>query len=496
MAYKLAHKWGGHLLMYDSIAENRKNAEAEFVDIVKSYMLPLFDVRGNLKSRQAPSANAELISIENTEDGDEIYFYPCVGTQEVPSPFYCKIGLQSSAALKRPAIHILRELLKVSEYEYGGHFSTKRYYGKSVIRQGSYKKRSLDLAFELGMCQWLTTRLEDAITLYTVISRMIDWSSRTYEGKNVPFGIIIDFEKTVNEGHADYLHFLMNDSSAVFTDGIFSGIRLDRNGKVVSFITRDTPHQNLQQEIFVPYQFADIAKHCVGTVVGVIVLTNGEILLIKNQSICFAKRGQKWVCFDWTRVYSNLRPYFRRDQTLSEQKIRENIRSIYCTMLDVSFSHTGGCLALVHPDKDEALTKGKIVVDRFDLYAAGDKPENMKAENKEKAEIISYLLQQPQHTIRSFFEIEKPLRREILSLDGATVVSLNGLFYCAGSIVAVSGGSSGGGRTAAAKQLAKFGVGIKISEDGYIEAYGIPVNEDGTLAPQEKSHIRRLFIFK
>lgn len=40
----------------------------------------------------------------------------------------------------------------------------------------------------------------------------------------------------------------------------------------------------------------------------------------------------------------------------------------------------------------------------------------------------------------NFFEIEAPLRKEILSLDGATVVSPDGSFYCAGSIVSVPAG--------------------------------------------------------
>ena len=256
------------------------------------------------------------------------------------------------------------------------------------------------------------------------------------------------------------------------------------------------PNQRSEQEIFVPYQFIDIAKHCVDEKIGIIVLTNGEILLIKNQAVCFAKRGRKWVYFDWTRVYSKLRPYFLCDIDTTEEIIRKKIQSIYCTLLDVSFTHTGGCLSIVHPNKAEALSDEKIVADRFDLYSEGNPLEGMSSENKEKAEILSYLLRYPEQQLQSFFELEKPLRREILSLDGATVVSLNGSFYCAGSIVAVPGGSSAGGRTAAAKQLAKFGVGIKISEDGYIEAYGIPVNNNGALDTLATSRIVPLFKFK
>ena len=482
-------------MMSLGIETRRQEAKNEFENIIRNYMLPLFDVRGNLKCKNSRSKNSELIAIKTDANGNStICFYPCIGT-ETPSPFYCEIGIYSSKALKKPAIRILRELLKVTEYEYNGNFSHKRHYGKARMRQEAYKNRTLDLAFELGMCQWLAPETENAITLHRIICRMLEWASRTYEGKNVPFGIVIDFEKEDDEGAADYLHFLENDSSAVFTDGIFSGILLDKNGCVLSFLTRSNtpPSKNPEQDIFIPYQFVDIAQHCVEKVVGIIALANGEILLIKNQAICFAKRGRKWVYFDWTRVYSNLRPYFLCGHDMDEKEIKKKIQAIYCTILDVSFSHTGGCLAIIHPDRADEISG--IVKERFDLYTAGSKLKNMSEESKEKARILSYLIRYPQQPMRSFFDLEKPLRREILSLDGATVVSLNGSFYCAGSIISVQGGSSGGGRTAAAKQLAEFGAGIKISEDGYIEAYGLPLETDGCLA-QPSERMKPLFKFK
>lgn len=483
----------------DKDIEQRFNrAKREFIDIVNTYMLPLFDTRGALKCVTESSNSNELITILQKEGtGKSIRFYPCISSKRGDPPFYCEIGTYSSSALKKPATNILRELLKATEYEYCSPFHVKRYYGKKSSRQISYKARTLDLAFELGMCQWLAPTEKDAITLHTIVCRMIEWSSRTYEGKNVPFGIVIDFDLS-KDNAADYLHFLENDSSAVFTDGIFSGIMLEKSGKIVRFLTRSSApsSQKTEQEIFVPYQFVDIAKHCTNNAIGIITLTNGEILLIKNHAVCFAKRGRKWVYFDWTRVYTNIRPYFLPDADTNEEIIYSKIKSIYCTLLDVSFAHTGGCLAIVHPDKADSLNDEKIVSERLDLYSAGSPIAGMSAESKEKAEVLSYLLRYSEQQLQSFFELDKPLRREILSLDGATVVSLNGSFYCAGSIVSVPSGSSSGGRSAAAKQLAKYGVGIKISEDGYIEAYGVPVNSNGSLNTLANCRIIPLFKFK
>lgn len=478
--------------MRKSIGERKESAMEEFRELISSYILPLFDTRGNLKCKCKPTVNKELISIiEDEKKQTYAYFYPRIGTEESPSPFYCKIGIYSSAALKRPAISILRELLKVTQYDYNDYFSIKRNYGKGNARQNSYKSRTLDLAFELGMCQWIVSDPEDATVLHTIICRMLEWSGRTYEGKNVPFGIVIDFDKVAAEGAADYLHFLTNDSSAVFTDGIFTGILLDKKGKVISFLTRNSASTGAasSQDVFVPYQFVDIAQNCVGATIGIIVLTNGEILIIKDQAICFAKRGRKWVCFDWSRVYSNLRTYFLLGGKTDERAIKSSIQAIYCTLLDVSFAHTGGCLSLVLPSKENEIDN--VIKERIDLFAVGVCTRGISAESREKIEVLTYLLSSPANTMSSFFEIEKPLRKEILSLDGATVVSMDGTFYCAGSIVAVSGGSSGGGRTAAAKKLAEFGVGIKISEDGYVEAYGVDVSDTG-----RDSHIVPLFRFK
>lgn len=197
--------------------------------------------------------------------------------------------------------------------------------------------------------------------------------------------------------------------------------------------------------------------------------------MIKDQAIVFAKRGNKWIHFCWSRVYNSLRPYFQLNPSLAETDIYNRVKELYCTMLDVSFAHSGGCIALVVPEKENDPTDvDKIIKERIDLFSNGELPKGISEESREKMTIMSYLLSYKASQMKSFFEIERVLRKEIIGLDGATVISLDGSFFCAGSIVAVTSDSSnGGGRTAAAKRLSCLGVGIKISEDGYIEAYGL-----------------------
>lgn len=470
----------------------------EFEDIITTYLMPLLDPRGELELKRCADDNSELVSFHVDESGQGLLkIYPCISIGDARSQFHYEIGTYSPPSIKKRLSSVLREILKVSEYNCFNNIVRKqRNYGTKSCRHDSYKQRAFQLAYEMGICTWLTPNYKNATVLHSILCRMQEWSGRTYEGKNVPFGLVIDFSASASEDAVSYLHFLENDSSAVFTDGIFSGILLDRTGKLLSFLTRNTPvPENVKKlDMFVPFHYFDIAQHCEKDAVGIIVLTNGEILLIKNRAVCFAKRGSKWVAFDWERVYSNLRPYFMLDQEASEESIIKKIKAIYCTLLDVSFSHVGGCLAIVIPgiETDEI---SKIIKDRFDLSITGNLPKGVSEESKEKIEVLKYLLVDD-NSIRSFFDIEKPLRKEILSLDGATVVSLDGSFYCAGSIVAVSGGSSGGGRTAAAKQLAQIGVGIKVSEDGYIEAFGLDLSVSEKARQKGELRMKPLFKIK
>ena len=471
-----------------------KKAQAEFRSVVNTFILPLCDPRGNLRLVVKPSTNTTLVSYEEIKKGNSwLRFFPCIAQNGHTAPFYFEVKTYSRESIVKRLNVILRELLKVTEYNcFGGKIRKQRDYGNGKRRYTSYKNKTLQLAFELGLCSWLSPR-DGAFILHSMLCRMEEWASKTYEGKRVPFGFVVDFDAKANKDTASYLHFLQNDCSAVFTDGVFSGIQLDQKGRVLSFITRNTPIKTHQpeNEMFVPHQFSDIAQHCFGNAIGVIVLTNGEILLVKNRAICFAKRGTRWVSFDWNRIRTQLLPYFLTTENADMTDIVRKIKVIYNTLLDVSFSHVGGCLSIIVPgiDDDEI---SKVIKERFDLGVAGKLPDGVSSESKEKIKVLRYLLVDNSFNIRSFFDLDAPLRKEILSLDGATVVSLDGSFYCAGSIVAVPSGSTGGGRTAAAKKLAHLGVGIKISEDGYIEAYGLP-NRKTSVKSEKDERIKPLF---
>lgn len=471
--------------------QNKADAIEEFRFIVEKYIFPLFDLTGIQNIIDCEDSNEELITM--TQQGEKGYFelkiFPFISKKKnnpTVTRFCYAAKTYSEPSLKRRASMILQELLRISEYNYITYKKKHDYAGNLT-----YKIRMLDLAFEMGICKWLAPDEKNVTVLHAAISHMINWTSRTYEGKNVPFGLVIDLGE--ESGAVNYIDFLQNDNSAVFTDGVFSGMLLDKHGNVISFLTRENTLSNKDNEkcVFAPHQFADIAGYCVEKRVGIIALTNGEILLIKNRSLAFAKRGNGWVAFDWSRVLVGLKPYFELINTDKKEIIRRT-KELYCTLLDISFSHTGGCIAFILEGKEKKIEN--VIKERIDLYSYnGDIPVIDKS-NKEKMRVLSYLLSYPDNLLHSYFDVGRILRKEISGLDGAVAISLDGKFYCVGSIIKVEAGSGdGGGRTAAAKKLAKFGVGIKVSEDGYIDAFGYDLNNNQN---EKDSHIIRLFSFK
>jgi DNA integrity scanning protein DisA with diadenylate cyclase activity len=128
-------------------------------------------------------------------------------------------------------------------------------------------------------------------------------------------------------------------------------------------------------------------------------------------------------------------------------------RAVYATCLDVSFSRTGGCIAIA---KKKNQKKALEYLNKDDLL-------NLAVTSK--SALLDHLTSQP------FDKIPRPIREEIAAMDGAIVLDHNGAITAAGAIVRVRGGSDGGGRRAAAKALSRLGLAIKVSSDGGITAF-------------------------
>jgi hypothetical protein len=70
-----------------------------------------------------------------------------------------------------------------------------------------------------------------------------------------------------------------------------------------------------------------------------------------------------------------------------------------------------------------------------------------------------------------FRSLDRRTRQELVAIDGATIIGHDGRILAIGAILNVPSGSAGGGRLAAAKALSKYGLGLKVSQDGGITAF-------------------------
>jgi hypothetical protein len=129
-------------------------------------------------------------------------------------------------------------------------------------------------------------------------------------------------------------------------------------------------------------------------------------------------------------------------------------QAIYETCLDASFARTGACIGVVSVD---AGSKWKSIVGESDVLQGS---AALKARSLRK--VISG---------RTFEAIDRRTRQEIVAIDGATLIAHDGRILAAGAILQVPAGSDGGGRLAAAKAVAAYGLGVKVSQDGAITGY-------------------------
>ena len=74
---------------------------------------------------------------------------------------------------------------------------------------------------------------------------------------------------------------------------------------------------------------------------------------------------------------------------------------------------------------------------------------------------------------KKLFELDRKLVEEMTSVDGATVVDFDGTIIAVGAIIKIEAGSRGGGRLAATTTMAKYGVAIKVSQDGIMQGFSV-----------------------
>ncbi len=285
--------------------------------------------------------------------------------------------------------------------------------------------------------------------LLGILDVMGDWSAQTYEGQRIAFAVGVD-KNSGEDSKAEFLSFIDEDYVKVMTSGHDTLLVCNTKGNIINheslFESGGKAQLPLEEESrYAPTAYIPLSEWSVGGRYSAALNESGEILLFKEGSLVFARRRGQWIFFTH---FAYINGMGRKGQRLGARK------ALYQTMLDVSFKRTGGCLGLWHPRR----MPGSDSINPADRLDLPESP-NHSRKNRFLRSVIGG---------RKFQELPRKLRQELVSIDGATVLLYDGTVLAVGAILKIDGGSAGGGRTAAAMELAKNGVGVKISNDGKV----------------------------
>ena len=248
--------------------------------------------------------------------------------------------------------------------------------------------------------------------LLSILERLQTWSSQTYEGQRIVASVGLDI---VDAGTDILLDDLWDQPfGPVMTNGYDTLLVVGVDSQVGDLLQLTTG----QVARTAPYRLREIACWASGDRIAAVLNQRGEILLFQDQSLRFARRGGSWHHY----VHDT---NIRRISPPQDRPLRE---AMYESCLDVAFARTGGCIGVI--GRDHAAELGGLV-------SADDL---LSQSSTFKARLLSRVIQG-----RRFQDLDRRARTELLSLDGAMVLSHQGVILAAGSIIDVPAGSVGGG---------------------------------------------------
>ena len=461
---------------------------SEFKFFLVHYLLPLLGISSqkSLKSyastRSVPLKKTAYFGDDNRtlffSDSKSLHFkltYP----QELCSQ-------EERIEIENISVNVVQAFCNLSRFAYSDNSAQTRsghLYSSAMTINAIYQ-----MAVQQGICYWiLGSKNSYAEKLISCLER---WSVKTYEGRKVTFGFVINRESNANPALApgDWLRFMESDYAAVFSDSIHSLIELDKNCNFSRFLslTEGGSVENYELSSNLPIRFAQcIQKYVSGENVGIFLLHNGDIIVSKKGQIRFIKRNLQWLNFSCAAFLSAAAAFTKRNS-----EIDDLLKQIYATMLDVSLAHTGGIIAVVNdlsslrsvqdekPDSrilnqyDDLLED--LIYSASPASTAHNEVTTNRSESKRIREDALYLKRSIIKALignACFQDLDRKLRCELTAMDGACILTTRGEIVSFGAIIRNKSGSAGGGRSAACEELSKHGLAIKISTDGYVELY-------------------------
>lgn len=435
----------------------------EFYKIVEKLILPLFTgsfLEGEEESSSRDSEvaygkkNSLLIKASKTDE------YRLVLKRGQPFQSF-EINLLRS---------ILAELNEISQLQ---------------LADESYIAVLQENAIEKSICQSICEP-DTVSSMFGIINELEKWAARTYEGHKTNIGIIINLSADVSEQPEalQYHQIMGKDFFALLSDGVESYVEFDKRGNLLGYV-----QMNKVKKVpsIAPLEFENVSRYCNERRIGIVLTKAGDFLIFKNRNLLFSKRAGSWNIYSHEEVIQLLS--YRGNYSLKDIR-----RSVYYTALDTSYAYNGGCIVYLNKDMAENallhINAHDIIDERYfevkkaqELELAGRlyNLQNLSlVEAKYNVPYLTFLQEQrcvKSQSIRKlingkpFHELSRKLRQELVSMDGATVIDSDGTIIAVGAILKIEAGSEGGGRLAAATTLSKYGIAIKISQDGIIKAF-------------------------
>lgn len=342
-----------------------------------------------------------------------------------------------------------------------------------------------DNAIERSICASICEN-ETTNVLFGILTELEKWAARTYEGKKIAIGIILN-TSVDNSDQPETISFsdmMDKDFFALLSDGIDSYVEFDKKGNLIGYLQLNKVKK---VNAIAPYEFEMVARFCNEKRIGIVLTKNGDFLLFKNRELLFSKRSGGWNVYSHEEVIQLLS--YRGNYSLKDIR-----RAVYYTALDTSFAYSGGCIIYLNKDTVEgALTHinaHDILDERYFEIKKRQELENAgKLYNLQTLSSVEAVFNVPYQTFleqqrcikaeclrkiisgKPFHELSRKLRQELVGMDGATVIDSDGTIVAVGAILKIEAGSDGGGRLAAATTLSRYGIAIKISQDGILKAF-------------------------
>jgi hypothetical protein len=290
---------------------------------------------------------------------------------------------------------------------------------------------------------WQGETLGDVLDLYS------EWSSQTYEGTRVSAGVVLERDSKESSAAVRLRSIAPHDFAKALSDGVDTWWRVDAEGRILGLESEEPKFEGDAHVGYFPLRYQTLAATTVNEAVAIALNRNGETLIFEGGSLRFARRRGRWLFFTHDPMIERL--------GTAGFKSKEVRRAVYESCLDAAFSRSGACIGIVRRNCREAFQASPTVP--TDAWFTS---ENLKA--RCAAQVIGG---------RQFHSIPRLVRRQLLSLDGALVLDSLGNILTAGAILDLGDAPRGnlGGRSAAAMSLAKFGIGIKVSEDGVVSGF-------------------------